>query len=83
MEIRHYDKSKQDGDKAPKFDAFIRRNAAQEIGGDFLVFGNHNAADSDDDKADKNPSKTKIPIHIRHIITELTGIFVAFLSFMG
>ena len=64
MEVRHHNKSEKNGDKAPKFDAFIRRNAAQEIGGDFLVFGNHNAADSDDDKADKNPSKTKIPIHM-------------------
>ena len=83
MEVRHYDKSKEDGDEAPKFNAFIRRNATQETGGDFLVLSNHNAADNNDNEADKNPSKTKIPIHIRHIITELTGIFVAFLSFMG
>ena len=26
MEVRHYDKSEQDGDKSPKFDALIRRN---------------------------------------------------------
>lgn len=64
MEIRHHDEPKKDGDEAPKFDAFIRRNAAQEIGGDFLVFGNHNAADNDDNKPDKNPRKAKIPIHM-------------------
>lgn len=27
VEVRHYDKSKEDGDEAPKFNAFIRRNA--------------------------------------------------------
>ena len=65
VEIRHYDKSKQDGDKAPKFDALVRRNAAQEISGNFLVFGDHNTADNNDNEADKNPSKTKIPIHMQ------------------
>lgn len=65
VEVRHYDKSKEDGDEAPEFDAFIRRNAAQKTGGDFLVLSNHNAADNNDNEADKNPSKTKIPIHMQ------------------
>lgn len=65
MEVRHHDKPKQDGDKAPKFDALVRRNAAQEAGGDFLVPSDHNTADNDDNKPDKNPRKTKIPIHMQ------------------
>ena len=65
VEVRHYDKSKEDGDEAPKFNAFIRRNAAQGTGGDFLVLSNHNAADNNDNEADKNPRKTKIPIHMQ------------------
>ena len=39
-----------------------------------MVLSDHNAADSNDNEADKNPSKTKIPIHILYIITELAGI---------
>lgn len=27
VEIRHHDEPKEDGNEAPKFDAFIRRNA--------------------------------------------------------
>ena len=65
VEIRHHDEPKEDGDEAPKFNAFIRRNAAQETGGDFLVLSNHNAADNNDNEADKNPRKTKIPIHMQ------------------
>ena len=65
MEVRHHNKSEKNGDETPEFDAFIRRNAAQETGGDFLVLSNHNAADNNDNEADKNPSKTKIPIHMQ------------------
>lgn len=65
MKIRHHNQSEKNGNEAPKFDAFIGRNTAQEIGGDFLVLSNHNAADNNDNEADKNPSKTKIPIHMQ------------------
>lgn len=65
MEVRHHNKSEKNGNEAPKFDAFIGRNTAQEIGGDFLVLSNHNTADNDNNKPDKNPSKTKIPIHMQ------------------
>ncbi len=65
MEVRHHNKSEKNGNEAPEFDAFIRRNAAQKTGGDFLVLSNHNAADNDDNKPDKNPRKTKIPIHMQ------------------
>ena len=41
-----------------------------------MVLSDHNAADSNDNEADKNPSKTKIPIHILYIITELAGILL-------
>lgn len=65
MKVRHHNQSEKNGNEAPKFDAFIGRNTAQKIGGDFLVLSNHNAADNNDNEADKNPSKTKIPIHMQ------------------
>ena len=47
-----------------------------------MVFSNHNAADSDDNEADKNPRKAKIPIHILYIITGLTD-FCCIFKFYG